>query len=338
TPTPEPTPAPTEEPAETPAPAASADDQYYRQEGDPAEVITVDPVSGYWEYKTDTLSIVINRFVTTYTTLQEQTFPQVYFVAELRMREVNAFRTAQAAERRNGTAAILPYRLARENNGVLLITGDNLIMNDEEYKGILIRGGKYFGDFGYADTMAMYPDMTLRIFRPGETTAEELMADGVRDAISFGPTLMRDGVLLEGVDRFRDLGDERNPRVGLGMVEPGHFIIIVADGRQKNDYSHGMSLSRFAELFVDYGCRDVYNLDGGVSACMVFMGEQLNRHADRTDATTKGYTQSFQRRIPDGLVWGYSEQVPSVDDPVYNSGTNKDGQNLLPTPTPAAAP
>lgn len=339
TPAPTPSPTPTPEPEETPAPEEEeipdADAAFYRQPGDPVEVIVVDNENGHWEYKTDQLSILINRFVTDYTTLGGHTLQNVYFVAEIRMREVNAFRTGQAAERRNGLDAVLPYVIARRERGVLLITGDNLIQNDKQYKGILIRGGKFLADSRAADTMAMYPDMTMRIFRVGETKAEELLADGVREAISFGPTLMRDGVLQEGVDRFRDLGDERNPRVGLGMIAPGHFVAIVVDGRQHIDnYSYGMSLSRFAELFVDYGCQEVYNMDGGVSAAMVFMGEQINRHADRTDVTTSGYTQSFQRRIPDGLIWGYSTQVPTLDDPVYNRGTNKEGQNIPTTPTP----
>ena len=313
-------------------PTNGADAAYFRREGDPPEVIVVDAVNGYWEYKTDALSIIINRFVTTYATLAGKTYPQVYFVAEIRMRGVNAFRTGQSAERRNGLGPILPYILARRERGVLLITGDNLVTNDKNVKGILIRGGKFIGDFWGADTMAMYPDMTLRVFRVKEISKDELLADGVRDAISFGPTLMREGKILEGVDKVRDLGDERNPRTGIGMVSPGHFIAIVADGRQKDDYSHGMSLSKFAELFVPYGCVEVYNLDGGVSAAMIFMGEQINRHADRANAT--GYAISFQRRIPDGLIWGYSTLVPAVSDPVYNRGTNKDGQNLLPSPTP----
>lgn len=343
-PTPEPRPEPeaaaeAEEPAETPEPAGEvqqdADAAYYRQPDDPAEVIVIDPDNGYWAYKTDELSIIINRFVTDYTTQANKTFQNVYFVAEIRMRDVNAFRTGQAGERHNGLGAVHPYIIARRERGVLLITGDNLLVNDKEVKGIMIRGGKFIADYRAADTMAMYPDMSMRIFRVGEIKAEELQADGVYDAISFGPTLMRNGVLQEGVDRFRDLGDERNPRVGLGMVEPGHFVAIVVDGRQHIDnYSYGMSLSRFAELFVDYGCVEVYNMDGGVSAAMVFMGEQINRHADRTDVTTSGYTQSFQRRIPDGLIWGYSDQVPTMDDPVYNKGTNKGGQNLLPSPQP----
>ena len=80
-----------------------------------------------------------------------------------------------------------------------------------------------------------------------------------------------------------------------------------------------MFLPEFAQLFVDQGCTTAYNLDGGVSACMVFMGEQLNQHGNKRVGT---YQDSYQRRVPDGLVWGYSDQVPGEDDPIYNTGTS----------------
>ena len=32
-------------------------------------------------------------------------------------------------------------------------------------------------------------------------------------------------------------------------------------------------------LFYAYGCKQAYNLDGGSSAAMVFMGEYLNMHS-----------------------------------------------------------
>jgi hypothetical protein len=50
---------------------------------------------------------------------------------------------------------------------------------------------------------------------------------------------------------------------------------------------------------------------------MLFMGEQLNRHGNKRVGTVE---DSYQRRIPDGLVWGYSDTVPGEDDPIYHRG------------------
>ena len=314
TPTPEITPEPEPEPEEK---AASADDAFYRQPGDPEEVIFVDEENGRWEYRTDTLSIEIDRVITDYVNRSGRTFPLVYFVAHIRMREIDQFRTVQAADNRNGAGAIKPWVLARRNKAVLMITGDNLTESDTQYKSILIRDGKVFLDSAKSDIMAMYPDMTMRIFSPKQVNASDLLMDGVREAFSFGPTMIRDGQLTSvNIDQTARIGNETNPRTGIGMIEPGHFVAIVVDGRQK-DYSYGMRLSAFAELFVKEGCVEAYNLDGGVSACMLFMGEQLNRHGNKRVGTIE---DTYQRRIPDGLVWGYSDTVPSEQDPIYHRG------------------
>ena len=318
--TPEPveTPEPSTEPeAETDETAASASDEFYRQEGDPAEVVLVDEENGHWEYRTDTLSVIINRVTAEYTNYGGKTYPLVYFVAHIRMRDVNSFRTVQSADNRNGAGALKPWIIARRNKAVLMITGDNLTESDTQYKSILIRDGSVFLDSAKSDVMAMYPDMTLRLFSPKETNASELLMDGVRDAFSFGPTLIRDGVFTtEDIDHTARIANETNPRTGLGMVEPGHFVAIVVDGRQK-EYSYGMRLTAFGELFVKEGCVEAYNLDGGVSACMLFMGEQLNHHGNNRVGTIE---DTYQRRIPDGLVWGYSATVPDEDDPIYHRG------------------
>ena len=96
------------------------------------------------------------------------------------------------------------------------------------------------------------------------------------------------------------------------MVEPGHFIAISVDGRQK-DYSVGMTMAEFTQLFYLYGCPVAYNLDGGSTAAMIFMGECLTQHS--------GVGSDVQRPWTDGLFWGNSELVPTVDDPVYNDGS-----------------
>jgi exopolysaccharide biosynthesis protein len=108
-----------------------------------------------------------------------------------------------------------------------------------------------------------------------------------------------------------------NPRSGIGYIEPGHYIAIVVDGRQK-DYSVGMPIWDFADLFAEYGCTVAYNLDGGLSAAMIFMGEQLNSHNGNRIGSADDI--SYQRAVPDGMMFGYSQQVPSVDDPVNNNG------------------
>jgi hypothetical protein len=79
-----------------------------------------------------------------------------------------------------------------------------------------------------------------------------------------------------------------------------------------------MTVWEFADLFAEYGCSLAYNLDGGLSAAMVFMGEQLNSHSGQRIGESNDI--SYQRAVPDGLMFGYSELVPGEDEPVYNDG------------------
>lgn len=286
--------------------------QYFRSAGDPAEVIVEDWENEHWEYRTDDLSIIVDRIHT--KSIGE--YPICYCVAQVRMRNVDAFRPGVRGD--NTTLhqrTEFPTYMARRYHAVLAVTGDNLDVAEPELKGIILRNGLLYNNGTAADTAALYPDMTLRIFRPGETSVEQLLADGVLNTFSFGPTLIRDGVV--NLNASRTLLGMLNPRTGIGMVEPGHFVVITVDGRQSS-YSRGVSLNTFMHLFYVYGCKQAYNLDGGNSMAMVFMGEHLNQHPGDPN------THDGQRALPDMLMWGDSEQVPSVDDPVYHDSSPDD--------------
>ena len=53
---------------------------------------------------------------------------------------------------------------------------------------------------------------------------------------------------------------------------------------------------------------------------MIFMGEQINTHSGKRTGASNDI--SYQRAVPDGLMFGYSEQVPSVEAPVLNDGNH----------------
>ena len=47
------------------------------------------------------------------------------------------------------------------------------------------------------------------------------------------------------------------------------------DGRQTG-YSAGMTMAQLADLFYQMGCKAAFNLDGGQTAVMAWMGETAN--------------------------------------------------------------
>lgn len=306
--------APTPSAEPTLDPVAAFEANFYRREGDPAEVIVVDSEHGHWAYRADNLGVDIERVSTT----NAEGKPITYFVADIHMKDLSQFRPGFGAEGHTGRGAIYPWIMARRAGAVLWITGDNLINSEKDEKGILIRDGRLFSEANAEDTLAIYPDLSMRIFAKWETRGEILLEDGVENAYSFGPTLIRDGVVNEEAryHRVRRI----NPRAGIGYIEPGHYIAIVVDGRQK-DYSVGMTIWEFADLFAQYNCELAYNLDGGLSAAMIFMGEQLNSHSGNRIGESNDI--SYQRAVPDGLMFGYSELVPDETDPVNNNGNKR---------------
>ena len=306
------TPMPSAEP--TPDAIAAFEENFYRKQSDPPEVVVVDSEHGHWAYRSDNLGIDIDRVSTT----NDSGKPLTYFVADIHMKDISQFRPAFGAEGHTGRGAIYPWIMARRAKAVLWLTGDNLINSEKDEKGILIRDGRLFSDANAEDTLAIYPDMSMRIFRKWEMRGQTLLEEGVENSYSFGPTLIKDGVINDDAKyhRVRRI----NPRAGIGYLEPGHYVAIVVDGRQK-EYSVGMTIWEFADLFAEYGCKQAYNLDGGLSAGLIFMGEQLNSHSGNRIGASDDI--SYQRAVPDGLMFGYSTLVPSETDPINNNGNKQ---------------
>jgi len=103
----------------------------------------------------------------------------------------------------------------------------------------------------------------------------------VRLAIGGGPRLVRDGrISVENRgERFAaSFASRRHPRTGLGLRD-GTLVLVTVDGRQPG-YSDGMTLPEFAQLFVDLGCKEAMNLDGGGSTTMVVRNQVVNSPSD----------------------------------------------------------
>ncbi len=246
------------------------------------------------------LSIEIERCVDRSTKKQ----PVVYYVADIRMRGYTSYRSGLRR------TYLQPHVFARTEKAVFAITGDNLNFAEAHLKGCLLRKGVLYANEGAADTLVICEDMTLRVVHRKALSVRTLLDHGVRDTYSFGPILLENGEIPSAVKKHRV--SHPNPRCGIGMVEPGHWVAIVTDGRQRG-YSYSISLTHFAQMFQERGCTVAYNLDGGASAAMCIMGETINKHS-RTDTT------DAQRPWIDAIMFGYSEQLPDPGEPTVHDG------------------
>jgi exopolysaccharide biosynthesis protein len=186
-----------------------------------------------------------------------------YYIAEIETDAQNIF-TAYSSE------YMLPTEFLVGKDYAFAVNGDFFGFRDD---GIIIRNGKLLRDEKYSELAALYDDGRLEVYFEGEITSDKLIEDDALHTWSFGPILVKDGAAYESFEGRSEV-DGANPRTGIGMIEPGHYIFIVVDGRQEN--SRGYTLAEFAGLFEEYGCQTAYNLDGGGTSVLLFENEIIS--------------------------------------------------------------
>lgn len=166
--------------------------------------------------------------------------------------------------------------IASSVGAILAINGDYYGFRDTGYcmrNGYLYRSTKTSDD---QEDLVVYSDGTMAIVEEGDVTAEELQSDGAVQIYSFGPALVNDGkISVSENEEISGKSMTSNPRTAIGMVETGHYVMVVSDGRTSE--SAGLSLYELAEVMADAGCTVAYNLDGGGSSTMVFNGNVVNK-------------------------------------------------------------
>lgn len=259
------------------------DAQYYSV----VETRYTSPKKDQWTYQSPVLYVDVRKFS------EKAPVRRVYFIAEIRTKDPALLFPSYAGNDTNDKVRMLPAKIAEKNKAVLAVASDCAV--NRYHKGIIIRNGSQISDKMMADTLALLPDGTFRIYTPKEITPATLISLGVKNTFSCGPTLIRDGVVAANLAKIKQTS--RSARTGVGMIEPGHYIFIVVDGCDRN-YSMGATLMEFTAMFQKLGCKQAYNLDGGQSAVMCFMGEQLS-----------GKPGSTPRKVSDLLAVGKSELV-----------------------------
>ncbi len=256
-------------------------------EGEP-EYVFIDEEAGLWRYASQTLRIVIRRTQSKENNRKQRNLIAEIFVKEgspgFRMVPFNAEHRMENMDRYKGK----PAQIAAENRLVFSMDGDYYIYRVRRKQdiagypvGLVIREGEILMDnpisprstsYPPLDMLALFEDGVMRVYKANEMTAQQLVDLGARDVLSFGPVLVRDGVIAE-FDKIK--GATPQPRAGIGMYAPGHYLAIIAEGRIKE--SQGLSSQEFAELFLSLDCPMAFNLDGGWTSAMIFMGKQLNQ-------------------------------------------------------------
>ncbi|MDD3400455.1 MAG: phosphodiester glycosidase family protein [Eubacteriales bacterium] len=216
-----------------------------------------------YSYQSDNIRIAIR---------EDRRINTTFYVADIYVRNVDLLSTALVDDKVGGNHHDYTHNIAASVDALFAINGDYC---GNRHEGIVIRNGILYRDTLNEDTCVLYKDGTMVTYSSDETSGETYVANGALQVWSFGPELLENGQVR---DDFTEGIKGCNPRTLIGYVAPGHYIIVVVDGRQES--SVGMTFHECSELMSDLGCTVAYNLDGGQSTEMVFQGQIINSPTD----------------------------------------------------------
>lgn len=188
--------------------------------------------------------------------------------------------------------------IADRGSAILAITDDNFGYRwykrhhdgDTKYQqGVVIRNGivradampdESYYDFPPLDILAYYPDGSIEVYYPEEHDAQDYLNMGVLHTYCFGPILLRDGEVNQRLysPSSRTLAEEYEEeaaRQAIGYYEPGHYIIITANG--DHDSRTGVKMQWMVDMMQQKGVKHAFNLDGGRTTLLYFMGQAVNK-------------------------------------------------------------
>lgn len=135
-------------------------------------------------------------------------------------------------------------------------------------EGIVISDGKLRNGAPNA-TFDVYGFTKENVLVVGRMTCQQAMNIGVRDAVTFGPTLIVNGKAA----KYSGNSGGLNPRTAIGQREDGAVLLLVIEGRKTS--SMGATMADLIDVMKEYGAVNAANLDGGMSSAMWYKNEEL---------------------------------------------------------------
>jgi hypothetical protein len=149
-------------------------------------------------------------------------------------------------------------------------SGNLLIHKGRSFLGGTNRGAAAFGADGSVDIV------------PGNVKDEDLVQDGVREAISGKPVYVHDGRLGDLTTLEPYQRDAAYHRTAVGRLRNGQTALVVIGGA-------GTTASQFAQTLLRLGFVEALGMDIDSSANINWRGDSLNR-------------PDYQRQIPTGII------------------------------------
>ncbi len=159
-------------------------------------------------------------------------------------------------------------KLARQNHAVLAVTGDYFTYRRAR-SGLQIRRGRIIREKLKERGFSFFPDGSMGLVDPNVTTAQDLLSQGILDSWVFGPVLIENGEAQNIRRHPLARNGELTTRTVMASYCPYHHLAAT--------YGGFIPLKDTVNDLLSCGCEVAYNLDGGRSSIMVFMGEVVTR-------------------------------------------------------------
>lgn len=198
-----------------------------------------------------------------------------YVLADIYIGDITCFQTAFAQNTYGVGFSEKLSDMSESLQAVLAVNGDSYSNNRHKDNGTIIRNGViYRNQPTDSEICVLNWDGTMDIYGPGQPDQTQLIDRGAYQSWIFGPSLLdENGKAKESFLTWNYIR-ESHPRTAIGYYEPGHYCLLLADGRQQS--TRGMFLEEMAQVFEELGCKAAYNLDGGHCSFMTFQDRVAN--------------------------------------------------------------
>lgn len=173
--------------------------------------------------------------------------------------------------------------MAKRENAIVAINGGGF--KDPNYsslggmpRGIVIVNGKVITNNTYGKTttggiIGFTKENKLVLMK--NTTANQALDKGVRDAVSWGPFLIVNG---KAAFTKGNGGWGYAARTAIGQRKDGIVLFLVVDSNYNR--TKGANMVDMTEIMKKYGAINAANLDGGTSSVMVVNGKMISHPID----------------------------------------------------------
>ncbi len=198
----------------------------------------------------------------------------------VKLTDVTQFRTALASPYPSKQTDRVES-MARKNNAVLAINGDFFNYHDS---GVEYRNGRKmrFNASNLRELLIIDEAGDFHYLQPTSQKAWDAYTEAGGTALHtywFGPNLIKeDGTpMTVFTDKENNGPWMKSQRMVIGQVGPLEYLILCCEGPESADYEgQGFTLAQMAQVCVEYGLTNAYNLDGGSSTTVTLNGVKIN--------------------------------------------------------------